>query len=152
MSNAIKPISIHAPTRGATARQFASYEFVEISIHAPTRGATVDVLNLKVEFSNFNPRSHERSDMNGTVTVIYKGISIHAPTRGATYKPIFAVAAMLISIHAPTRGATFVAIARWTAVFYFNPRSHERSDQYNRLNAIPYTYFNPRSHERSDKT
>ena len=33
---------------------------------------------------------------------------------------------------------------------YFNPRSHERSDQCVTCHAHGFLYFNPRSHERSD--
>ena len=33
-----------------------------ISIHAPTRGATATVRNRFFGYKNFNPRSHERSD------------------------------------------------------------------------------------------
>ena len=38
-------ISIHAPTRGATARRVQKTGRYTISIHAPTRGATKDTLN-----------------------------------------------------------------------------------------------------------
>ena len=57
-------ISIHAPTRGATYKEsnFNSYNF--ISIHAPTRGATVFLIVLFM-IGDFNPRSHERSDVAG---------------------------------------------------------------------------------------
>ena len=55
-------ISIHAPTRGATAEGVRNTPYMGISIHAPTRGATEET------------------------PLILKGgkISIHAPTRGAT--------------------------------------------------------------------
>ena len=76
-------ISIHAPTRGATGSGYVEGQRYLISIHAPTRGATsaLCVLLYPPEFqstlpreerrnwmkkrmliSNFNPRSHERSD------------------------------------------------------------------------------------------
>ena len=59
---------------------------VNISIHAPTRGATYVNVEPVSTLSDFNPRSHERSDSNDknfySVTDI---ISIHAPTRGATH-------------------------------------------------------------------
>ena len=35
-------------------------------------------------------------------------------------------------------------------VLYFNPRSHERSDQWEKLLYLFLSHFNPRSHERSD--
>ena len=100
-------ISIHAPTRGATAngcrrlsdcRAFQStlprgerliglhaiYATPVISIHAPTRGATTS--------------SHLRP--------VPTQISIHAPTRGATNILLPSEYIFVISIHAPTRGAT----------------------------------------------
>ena len=55
-------ISIHAPTRGATQKNYSLLLIKIISIHAPTRGATSQSL-----------------DFNNTIC-----ISIHAPTRGAT--------------------------------------------------------------------
>ena len=57
------PISIHAPTRGATVLEVAKYPVKPISIHAPTRGATTP----RVRVQKIRPH-----------------ISIHAPTRGAT--------------------------------------------------------------------
>ena len=78
----------------------------------------------------------------------------------------------VISIHAPTRGATSLKATEYKLSIDFNPRSHERSDNY-----IPDEFksyiisihaptrgattalsdfqtlckdFNPRSHERSD--
>ena len=57
-------ISIHAPTRGATAICLSTSDCFFISIHAPTRGATVNYVNNRITLM----------------------ISIHAPTRGATAK------------------------------------------------------------------
>ena len=56
---------------------------------------------------DFNPRSHEGSDVSGTgVEAGSDGISIHAPTRGATSSDKPTNISSYISIHAPTRGAT----------------------------------------------
>ena len=82
----MKMISIHAPTRGATCnsiRPLCIYEFqstlpreerhgtsrinayqILISIHAPTRGATGAGIRYLADFRDFNPRSHERSDLS----------------------------------------------------------------------------------------
>ena len=62
---------------------------------------------LPKEPSDFNPRSHERSDPQPTPLVC---------------PPTF------ISIHAPTRGATRTRKEFRLLVQNFNPRSHERSD------------------------
>ena len=78
-------ISIHAPTRGATNGKYIHFLYASISIHAPTRGATMPYLIDAIASSfqstlpreerhcsnschphlyNFNPRSHERSDLH----------------------------------------------------------------------------------------
>ena len=60
-------------------------EATPISIHAPTRGATENDILPSHNNHNFNPRAHEGRDsadignQSGTLR-----ISIHAPTRGAT--------------------------------------------------------------------
>ena len=55
-------------------------------------------------------------------------ISIHAPTRGATDGNLQCQLINAISIHAPTRGATYLRLVLSLHLMYFNPRSHERSD------------------------
>ena len=101
-------------------------------------------------FHNFNPRSHERSDIPaGSFHCCLHYISIHAPTRGATKADCEDGEIILISIHAPTRGATFTNVCKFV-LKHFNPRSHERSDKKTAGTACRIYYFNPRSHERSD--
>ena len=77
-------ISIHAPTRGATAQARDKCIQTMISIHAPTRGATLVLTSCRSSCFDFNPRSHERSDSFLIVQAPRFFISIHAPTRGAT--------------------------------------------------------------------
>ena len=77
-----------------------------ISIHAPTRGATsLKATEYKLSI-DFNPRSHERSDLVKVGDQYKLNISIHAPTRGATVFRRAERNSCRISIHAPTRGAT----------------------------------------------
>ena len=108
LCGSIRQISIHAPTRGATS-QVQMWGFnTAISIHAPTRGATENVPTQKsgnarfqstlpreerqepprIRYrsnTDFNPRSHERSDGQWLRrNHSNQPISIHAPTRGAT--------------------------------------------------------------------
>ena len=40
----------------------------------------------------------------------------------------------------------------FSSVFYFNPRSHERSDYHEHPQHHHFQHFNPRSHERSDQS
>ena len=55
-----------------------------------------------------------------------------------------------ISIHAPTNGATSPTVNTNKFVYYFNPRSDERSD-FTVIHIAPQPFnFNPRSDERSD--
>ena len=78
----------------------------------------------------FNPRSHERSDLQ-----IFK-----------TY--------LLITYFNPRsheRSDLAYSTSSASYSFYFNPRSHERSDAGVVGIAIGVVNFNPRSHERSDK-
>ena len=66
-SQAHQFISIHAPTRGATLAWLYAWNLPSISIHAPTRGAT-DIKNFIAKINyHFNPRSHERSDINSLI-------------------------------------------------------------------------------------
>ena len=99
---------------------------------------------------NFNPRSHEGSDVvviNGFS--VNQVISIHAPTRGATRDTETKIKEIKISIHAPTRGATSrsedVAL---TAGFQSTLPRGERQTPYHYHRLL--FYFNPRSHEGSD--
>ena len=101
---------------------------VPISIHAPTRGATETGAHQSNEFvfQSTLPREERQYSIN-TIRIICS-ISIHAPTRGAT--GFFNKGGLLswISIHAPTRGATSNPCVKCVHIPYFNPRSHERSD------------------------
>ena len=55
-----------------------------VSIHAPTRGATRGRKEKYMNYTGFNPRSHEGSDKVGLKLPDNTIVSIHAPTRGAT--------------------------------------------------------------------
>ena len=60
----------------------------KISIHAPTRGATQELSGCQDINLYFNPRSYKRSDVSGLRLYVSHDISIHAPTRGATLSPL----------------------------------------------------------------
>ena len=143
-------VSIHAPTRGATAVDAPAGDRREVSIHAPTRGAT-----RRVAVHSGRP-----------------AVSIHAPTRGATFGPYVehwgkmfqstrprgarpAPAGQvlhmgLVSIHAPTRGATCPPTPRSPTSTSFNPRAHEGRDTPPRRRPRARCSFNPRAHEGRD--
>ena len=99
-----------------------------VSIHAPTRGATARLAAKTTCCASFNPRAHAGRDTSiqtrvrrGTFqstrprgarpvtpqcNVSSASVSIHAPTRGATRHLPEIRAPGRVSIHAPTRGAT----------------------------------------------
>ena len=122
-------ISIHAPTRGATVQRGGEWlQVVEFQSTLPreerlpfqalptvckTFQSTLpreerQCLDCSLDYlvTDFNPRSHERSDDFASNSLKSSSISIHAPTRGAT---------------------THTSISS-SCGNYFNPRSHERSD------------------------
>ena len=59
-------LSIHAPTRGATRVTMFLLNALILSIHAPTRGATVSFCHSMQFPRSFNPRSYKRSDNYGS--------------------------------------------------------------------------------------
>ena len=102
-------ISIHAPTKGATTQAVMEQIAESISIHAPTKGATTGRIRRSKRSRNFNPRSHEGSDVTNQPN--------HSTRR-------------CISIHAPTKGATWGLVIYVSLLMDFNPRSHEGSDAF----------------------
>ena len=101
-------------------------------------------------YKDFNPRSHERSDYHRVFLSVNWIISIHAPTRGATLKHRLILLSLLFQSTLPREerrhcskvcryGCKFqstlpreerrVILCRQVWLYYFNPRSHERSDR-----------------------
>ena len=80
---------------------------VVISIHAPTKGATNQTLLTIIYISNFNPRSHEGSDifqnLRFSSSILFQST---LPRRERHRLADMAVTLVKISIHAPTKGAT----------------------------------------------
>ena len=78
-----RSISIHAPTRGATAtrQKKRSRSLFQSTLPREERRIVSFFTGI---LDDFNPRSHERSDYVMVMLGIAIGISIHAPTRGAT--------------------------------------------------------------------
>ena len=81
------------------------------------------------KYDNFNPRSHERSDIYRSYNQQMIKISIHAPTRGATLIEHIYHNHMVFQSTLP-REERQTSIIIIPICFYFNPRSHERSDYF----------------------
>ena len=60
-----------------------------VSIHAPTKGATASAVNVTRSVRSFNPRTHKGCDLKSMVTDYAIPVSIHAPTKGATFVACF---------------------------------------------------------------
>ena len=99
-------ISIHAPTRGATASLITVLYSSSISIHAPTRGATSirQLMAIKLLFQSTLPREERRC---------CKELTIH----------FFGFQSTL-----PREERHCLFFTRVSTNYHFNPRSHERSD------------------------
>ena len=83
----IYPMFVHFNPRshtGSDQKGDQRWTTLEISIHAPTRGATANGGEMIYDHNDFNPRSHTGSDTCVVIKVVDFKISIHAPTRGAT--------------------------------------------------------------------
>ena len=121
-------VSIHAPTRGATADTEHTYHKEPVSIHAPTRGATfiVHLISLRLGFNprthegcdraslsfserdlSFNPRTHEGCDTPGFRAFRMSARAFQSThPRGVRPCQTIFCRQLDVSIHAPTRGAT----------------------------------------------
>ena len=104
------PISIHAPTRGATcARRETRRRLGDFNSRPYARGDCHSQRRIRRSKEYFNSRPYARGDQISCRSYGSSNtISIHAPTRGATcdYENGTRYPS-LISIHAPTRGATW---------------------------------------------
>ena len=122
-----------------------------ISIHAPTWGATIKGCRLTVRASNFNPRTHVGCDVSIALLRSVARISIHAPTWGATRPKSYFIPDKFISIHAPTWGATVVYLFSSCANTFqsTHPRGvrHLSSGRFKNF----FIYFNPRTHVGCDR-
>ena len=144
-------ISIHAPTRGATpgpatVNSFSLFQSTlprgerpswgsnllakaAISIHAPTRGATDPEYHRNLVQKKFQSTLPRGERLNCTMTAIIKLLFQSTLPRGER------------------RGCQTAFVKHLN---YFNPRSHEGSDDIIIISKKIKQNFNPRSHEGSD--
>ena len=122
-------VSIHAPTRGATAVQRGGKGHGRFQSTHP-HGVRLDITNMAFQeytmFQSTHPHGVRRTYVKSSFLADrfqsthphgvrqqfqlrffpMKKVSIHAPTRGATGPYVYRGRAGVVSIHAPTRGAT----------------------------------------------
>ena len=125
---------------------------ITVSIHAPTKGATAHSASIVFSFFCFNPRSHEGSDYLNCLCNYDNLVSIHAPTKGATDKERKQVLGYQVSIHAPTKGATIQAMTSYTNTMVSIHAPTKGATIYRQHQCRLSPGFNPRSHEGSDSS
>ena len=100
--------------------------------------------------AHFNPRSHERSDLPfGYYIIKILLISIHAPTRGATNHALKQKRGLIFQSTLPREERPYLkSLSSFSRLFQSTLPREERL----RADRVFKTllYFNPRSHERSD--
>ena len=103
----VEAISIHAPARGATPRDWKRKRPARISIHAPARGATPCRTPSGHQLDHFNPRAREGRDARSRCPQHVRSIFQSTRPRGARRQGRYRQRQPeVISIHAPARGAT----------------------------------------------
>ncbi len=126
---AVKNVSIHAPTQGATLIDKCIASSLVMFQSTRPRRARPFVIRLcdRGKYS-FNPRAHAGRDPSGHGDLRRYGVSIHAPTQGAT-----------------------CCRRRARAVFAcFNPRAHAGRDSVDTCYKHVIARFNPRAHAGRD--
>ena len=122
-----------------------------ISIHAPTKGATLLTKLSPFYLGDFNPRSHKGSDSVKYSFVTSLIISIHAPTKGATIADLKREIDVLDFNPRSHKGSDGGLFYGQCQPIYFNPRSHKGSDRQAAVLVLALIHdFNPRSHKGSD--
>ena len=100
-----------------------------VSIHAPTRGATNSMTSPPNLIICFNPRTHTGCDLFYSLSC-YTHPSFNPRTHTGCDPYLMQRLSVegYVSIHAPTRGATFRNIVMLTLKISFNPRTHTGCD------------------------
>ena len=166
------PVSIHAPTWGATSDTddaFFTNLFQSTHPHGVRRLLNV-IRRLRICFnprthmgcdkprngfatqkSSFNPRTHMGCDqVDLMVAQKHLTVSIHAPTWGATIHSFIFDETFKVSIHAPTWGATHSLLRCIKDTHSFNPRTHMGCDLNFVNRFVRNSSFNPRTHMGCD--
>ena len=124
-------VSIHAPTRGATARRSDAKRAAGVSIHAPTRGATSSQKRQVLPHLCFNPRAHAGRDRTAwrNRRNSHRGFNPRAHA-GRDWGPTWGFDAKRSFQSTRPRGARPArGCRRRGSCCRFNPRAHAGRDQ-----------------------
>ena len=120
-----RPVSIHAPARGATIASAFSRASAGFNSRAREGRDNRLVSVRRREWFQFTRPRGARHSLSGNHPL--RIVSIHAPARGATHHASLVVRELRVSIHAPARGATGNASLQ-SGMERFNSRARERRD------------------------
>ena len=161
--HAIRKISIHAPTRGATRlicqtglwtpdfnprsykRSDACFSSsVRSSIYFNPRSykrSDFSIIVFPFQDHNFNPRSYKRSDDGMYPYPFSNIISIHAPTRGATFTHLWLSSTIIRFQSTLLQEERQIRTSDCRIHRNFNPRSYKRSDHFHFLSTLQLYLF-----------
>ena len=119
-------VSIHAPIRGATRKQFTNHLILRFQSTRPY-GARHASCAFRGPWQCFNPRAHTGRDFLPTVS--FSNSSSFNPRAHTGRDGAFSLtlASIAVSIHAPIRGATKTK-SKPIFTAGFNPRAHTGRD------------------------
>ena len=124
-------ISIHAPTRGATKTSYyrnLSYLLFQSTLPREER---LILRRFLYQLKNFNPRSHERSDLTSFVKYFsLRNFNPRSHERSDAIPTIPTSKKLLFQSTLPREERQNFLLLLKFGIRYFNPRSHERSDGY----------------------
>ena len=143
-------VSIHAPTRGATAAHGPADRLEGVSIHAPTRGATRPSMSRLPSSCRFNPRAHEGRDAE--LMPLLPTWRCFNPRAHEGRDPVVMSGSMSRHGFNPRahEGRDHRASPKMSPTACFNPRAHEGRDLPRWENRYSFSSFNPRAHEGRD--
>ena len=122
-------VSIHAPTRGATARRGRWRTRCRCFNPRPHTGGDVSKIQPCLSLSCFNPRPHTGGDLcRWLYTRNEQRFQSTPPHGGRRSAEVGGETVSSVSIHAPTRGATSCLLKLFRCLLCFNPRPHTGGD------------------------
>ena len=143
------PVSIHAPTWGATNLRRSVFPIIRVSIHAPTWGATLCSNNqiILCMFQSTLPHGERPKEVkDGNVSVEFQSTLPHGERHSLSTS---ASTLMLFQSTLPHGERLISRVSPWCSRC-FNPRSHMGSDLPPQIHTSLCVCFNPRSHMGSD--
>ena len=125
----VLPISIHAPTRGATNGENRYKRIKQFQSTLPRGERQSHHFLLSSSFSYFNPRSHEGSDSDLVMNIYNRNHFNPRSHEGSDHLPTLMRQSTVTEFQSTLpRGERPAVFKMFSPLSDFNPRSHEGSD------------------------